>query len=64
MSKISLESKAPVTDIESRMTIEKAKQAQHIDRRSTCFKGVGNISKEDLAQSMWLAQEKSNEEYI
>ena len=64
MSKISLEAKAPTVDGKTRMSIEKAKQLAHIDRSSTCFKGVGSISRKDLAQSMWLAEEKSKEEYI
>ncbi len=64
MSKISLEAKTPMIDGKTRMSMEKAKQIAHIDRSSTCFKGVGSISKKDLARSMWLSEEKSKEEYI
>ena len=64
MSKINLEAKTLMINGKTRMSMEKAKQIAHIDRSSTCFKGVGSISKKDLAKSMWLAEEKSKEEYI
>ena len=58
MSKTSLEAKTPVIDSKTQIYMERAKQNAHIDRKSTCFKGVGTISKEKLAQNMWLARKK------
>ncbi len=64
LSRIALDAKVLTVDGKTRISLEKAKKDASINRDSTCFKGKGSLSKAGLARSMWLAQEKKEEEYI
>ena len=63
LSRISLDAKVLTVDGKTRMSLEKAKEAASVNRGSACFK-KNAFSKSDLARSMWLAQEKEEEEYM
>ena len=63
LSRIALDAKVLTVDGKTRMSLEKAKKAASVNHSSTCFKGNA-FSKSDLARSMWLAQEKEEEEYM
>lgn len=54
----------PAIDGETRIKIEKAKEAARVDFGYTCFKGKTHFSKSQLANSMWLARRKQKEIYI
>lgn len=64
MSKIILDSMVPADYGDMRITIERAKQAAHIDRSYTCFKGTGSVPMSIAGKCMWLAEMKKNEEYM